>query len=256
MTEQHSAKRRRSVAILGATSTVARMIARNCARDGFDLILAAIEEDQLEEIAADIRVRSGVEVATLPLDATAFDTHPAFFEKCVAALGGPPGGVIVCFGYMADQTVAQSDWNATRLTIDINFTGAVSLLNLFANAFEERRSGFIAAISSAAGDRGRQSNYLYGAAKGALTRYLEGLRNRLYHANVHVTTVKPGFMDTKMTYGMNLPKALVASPEEAAEAIWAAIKQRRDTVYVLWFWRFIMLLVRHVPEAIFKRLRM
>ncbi len=249
-------KNRRSVVIVGATSTVAREIARLCAADGFDLILAAIEEEELAALARDIRVRSGVEVATLSFDATAFDTHPAFFESCRTALGRLPGGVIVCFGYMTDQQRTQNDWNATKLTIDINFTGVVSVLNLFANAFEERRSGFIAAISSAAGDRGRQSNYTYGAAKGALTRYLEGLRNRLYHSNVQVTTIKPGFMDTKMTQGMNLPKPLVASPEHAAELIWKAIKARKDTAYVIGIWRLIMLAVRHVPEVVFKRMKM
>jgi decaprenylphospho-beta-D-erythro-pentofuranosid-2-ulose 2-reductase len=247
---------KRSVVILGATSTVAREIARRCAADGFDLVLAAVEEDQLDEIAQDLRVRSEVEVATLPFDATAFDTHPAFFEECGTALGRLPGGVILCFGYMAEQERAQSDWATSKLTIDINFTGAVSILNLFADAYEQRRSGFIAAISSAAGDRGRQSNYLYGCAKAGLTRYLEGLRNRLYHSNVQVTTVKPGFMDTKMTRGLSLPKPLVASPEVAADAIWTAIKRGQDEVYVLWFWRFIMLLVRHVPETLFKRLKM
>lgn len=256
MTVQQRPTRRRSVAILGATSTVARVIARRCAADGFDLVLAALETDELDQIAADIRVRHDVEVVTLPFDAAAFDSHPAFFEQCRGALGGLPGGVIVAFGYMTDQKRTETDWDATKRTIDINFTGVVSILNLFAAAFEERRSGFIAAISSAAGDRGRQSNYTYGMAKGALTRYLEGLRNRLYPAHVQVTTVKPGFMDTKMTYGMNLPKPLVASPEQAADAIWTAIKQRKDTVYVLWFWRYIMLAVRHVPETVFKRLKM
>ena len=249
-------KSRRSVVILGATSTVARVIARECAKDGYDLVLAAIEADELEDVAADICARASVLCATLPFNACAFDTHEQFITRCQEVLGGLPSGVILCFGYMPDQTRAQADSHETRRTIDINFTGAVSVLELFASAFEKRRGGFIAALSSCAGERGRASNYAYGCAKAGLTAYLSGLRNRLYSSNVQVTTVKPGFMDTKMTYGMNLPKVLVASPEQAAAAMWNAIKARKDEVYVLWFWRYIMLVIRHIPEFIFKRLHM
>jgi decaprenylphospho-beta-D-erythro-pentofuranosid-2-ulose 2-reductase len=246
----------RSVVLIGATSTVARCIARECARDGYDLVLAAIEYDELEEIATDIRARSEVLCATLPFDACAPETHEQFAQDCQDALDGVPTGVILCAGYMPDQEKSQQNYEQTKATIDINFTGAASVLNAFANRFEARRSGFIAAISSCAGDRGRESNYTYGAAKAGLTAYLSGLRNRLFHSGVHVTTVKPGFMDTKMTYGMSLPKPLVASPEDAAVAIWDAIKKQKDEVYVLWFWRYIMLIIRHVPEFIFKRLHM
>lgn len=255
MTQQNKPARR-SVVILGATSSVARVIARKCAADGYDVVLAAMKEDQLDEIAQDIRVRYEVETHPLRFDATAYDTHEPFADACVEKLGRLPSGVILCFGYMTSQERAQTEWDAAKQMLEVNFVGAVSILNIFANRFEARRSGFIAAISSVAGDRGRMSNYLYGAAKGGLTRYLEGLRNRLFHANVQVTTIKPGFMDTKMTRGMNLPKPLVASPEAAADAIWRGIKAGKDTVYVLWFWRYIMLKIRHIPEAVFKRLKL
>jgi short-subunit dehydrogenase len=131
----------------------------------------------------------------------------------------------------------------------------VSLLEQFAARFEERGEGFIAAISSVAGDRGRQSNYIYGASKAGLSAYLEGLRNRLYHRGVHVTTIKPGFVDTKMTFG--LPGLfLVASPQQAAKAMYAAIVKKKNTAYVPWFWRYIMLIIRHVPDWQFKKMRM
>ncbi len=246
----------RSVVIIGATSTVAQYIARECARDGYDLVLAAIEQDELEEIATDIRARSEVRCVDLPFDACALETHEQFVQDCQDAIGGLPTGVILCFGYMSDQAKSQDSYEETRRTIDINFTGAASVLNVFANRFEARKSGFIAALSSCAGDRGRESNYTYGAAKAGLTAYLSGLRNRLYHSGIQVTTVKPGFMDTKMTYGMDLPKPLVASPEDAAIAIWDAVKRQKDEVYVLWFWRYIMLIIRHIPEFVFKRLHM
>jgi len=131
----------------------------------------------------------------------------------------------------------------------------VLALNLLANHFEQKHKGFIAVLSSVAGDRGRQSNYLYGSAKGGLTTYLQGLRNRLYHSGVHVVTVKPGFVDTRMVYGRpGLP--LVASPQAVARDVYRAVKSGRNVIYVPWFWRVIMALVGAVPEGLFKRLKM
>jgi hypothetical protein len=155
---------------------------------------------------------------------------------------------------MPVQAEAQADFDKARRAIDTNFTGAVSILERFAAVFETRQSGFIVALSSVAGDRGRQSNYIYGASKGGLTVYLEGLRNRLYKAKVQVLTVKPGFMDTKMTYGMPLPGPLVATPEQAARDIFRALRKGKDTVHVRFFWRYIMLIIRHIPEWQFKKM--
>ncbi len=141
--------------------------------------------------------------------------------------------------------------------MEINLTSAVVLLSLFANYLEDRRSGYLAVISSVAGDRGRQSNYTYGAAKAGLTAYLQGLRNRLYRSGVHVLTVKPGFVDTPMTHGrVNPDSPLVASPARVARDIDWAIRRRRNVIYTPWFWRPIMLAVRLVPEFVFKRLRL
>ena len=156
---------------------------------------------------------------------------------------------------MGVQVEVQSNLDAIRHTIDVNFTSAAVLLEQFAAYFAERRRGFLAVLSSVAGDRGRQSNYIYGASKAGLSAYLQGLRNRMYTLGVQVTTIKPGFMDTKMTFG--LPGLfLVASPEQAGRAIHQAIRKKKDVAYVPWFWRYIMLIIRHVPERIFKRMKM
>jgi short-subunit dehydrogenase len=161
---------------------------------------------------------------------------------------------VLCFGYLADQQQAQKDFALARRTLDVNLTAAVSILELAADYFEERRRGFICALSSVAGDRGRQSNYIYCAAKAGLTVYLQGLRQRLARAGVQVTTVKPGFVDTRMTFG-KAGLFLVATPEQAARGIVRAIRKKRDCAYVPGFWRWIMLVVRAIPECIFKRLR-
>lgn len=244
------------VIILGSASTVARAIAHRFAGAGHDLVLADFDHRENERIAADVRIRFETGCYATPFDALAFDTHDKFVEDCEVLLGAPPEGVILCFGYMTEQEVCQQDFVKARRTIDTNFTGAVSVLERFASVFEARGSGWIAGISSVAGDRGRQSNYIYGASKAALSCYLAGLRNRLWHSGVHVLTIKPGFMDTKMTYGMPLPAPLVASPSQAAAEIYGAITRRRDVAYIRYFWRYIMLIIRAIPEGRFKRLKL
>ncbi len=244
----------RAVVILGSASTAARYIAHEFAREGYSLALADFDHWENERIAADVRTRFDVPVYALQFDAMAFDSHARFVENCERELGMPPEGVVLCFGFMAEQKDAQADFAIARRTIDTNFTGAVSILEHYAVQFERRGGGFIAAISSVAGDRGRKANYIYGASKSGLSAYLEGLRNRLHASKVAVITLKPGFMDTKMSYGMPLPAPLVASPAQAAKVIHTAIKKRKNTAYVLWFWRYIMWIIRHIPEWQFKKM--
>ncbi len=252
MAEQQLASH--SVVILGGASTAARAIAHEFARAGYSLVLADFDEAENALIAADVRVRFGVPCHALPFDATAYDTHEAFLGQCREALGGLPEGVVLCFGFMAEQKDAEADFEIARRTLDTNLTGAVSILERFAREFEVRKSGFLTVLSSVAGDRGRKANYIYGASKGGLTVYLQGLRNRLHGANVQVTTVKPGFMDTKMTYGMDLPGPLTASPEQAARDIFKAVTKRKDEAHVLWMWRYIMLIIKSIPEWQFKKM--
>jgi short-subunit dehydrogenase len=245
------------VLILGSTSGIARALCHILAKRGCALILAGRNREELEKDAANLRLRHAAPVEVEPFDALKFEEHPAFFDRCTAHFGGELDGVVLCHGYLPDQTQAQRDGVEARRTIDVNLTSAVSLLNLAANYFEPRRKGYIAAISSVAGDRGRQSNYIYGAAKAGLTAYLQGLRNRLFHAGVHVLTINPGFTDTPMTRGKVNPKSpLVASPERVARDIDRGIRKRRNVLYTPWFWRPIMAIVRSVPEFVFKRLKM
>ena len=162
---------------------------------------------------------------------------------------------MLCSGFMDEQAAAQSDPEVARRTMDINLTASVLVLEPFAAHLESKGSGFIAGVSSVAGDRGRMSNYLYGASKAGFTAYLSGLRNRLYHAGVSVTTIKPGFIDTKMTWG--LPGLfLVAHPRSAALAMVEAIERKKSVVYVPWFWRYIMLIIRSIPEWQFRRMKL
>ena len=244
-----------TVLILGATSGIARAVGAEFASHNYNLILAGRNPEELQVLATDLRLRYRVQAETLLFDILEFQKAESTLQSYLDRLGTELEGVILCIGYLGDQQIAQSDPEEARRILDSNYTGCVLALNVIANHFEKRKSGFICGISSVAGDRGRQSNYLYGSAKAGLSAYLQGLRNRLYHANVRVITVKPGFVDTRMTFGRpNL--FLVASPQAVARGIFAAIRSGKDEVYLPWFWRFIMLVIRSVPEGIFKKLRM
>jgi decaprenylphospho-beta-D-erythro-pentofuranosid-2-ulose 2-reductase len=242
-----------AVLVLGATSAIARATAVSFAARGDALYLASRDEEELRRIAADLRLRYGVEVHYGLFDAEATDTHEAFFNT-VAAVLPELSGVVLAFGYLGDQQAAR-DFMVGAKVIACNFTGAVSILSLCANYFETLQRGFIIGIASVAGDRGRQSNYVYGAAKGALSLFLQGLRNRLHASGVRVITIKPGFVDTAMTYG--LPGLfLVVSPQSLGERIVAALGKPADVVYLPWFWRYIMLVIKLIPESIFKRMKL
>ncbi|WP_461833464.1 SDR family oxidoreductase, partial [Desulfothermus sp.] len=188
--------------ILGANSDIAKATAHRFAKEGYNLYLASRDIEKLEVIARDIEVRYKVKVKPLYFDALDYLSHQRFYES----LHPRPKGVVCAVGYLGNQIKAQSDFEEAKKIIGTNFTGCVSILNIIANDFEKRKYGFIVGISSVAGDRGRKSNYIYGSAKAAFTTYLSGLRNRLFKTGVHVITVKPGFVQTKMTQGMNLPK--------------------------------------------------
>jgi short-subunit dehydrogenase len=152
--------------------------------------------------------------------------------------------------------LVRTDFSEAQKTIDVNFTGMVSILNIVASDFEARGEGAIAAVSSVAGDRGRQSNYIYGSAKAGLTTYLAGLRNRLAKKGVHVMTVKPGFCRTKMTENLELPGALTAEPEQVADAVFRGMNNKSNVIYTLWMWRWVMLIIKHIPEFMFKKMGM
>ena len=238
------------ILIIGAKSDIAKATAREYAKHGYDLYLAARNVSELEEFANDVTVRTQRAVKILELDILDYKSHQSFYDQ----LEEKPLGVISAIGYLGEQEKAQSDFEEAQQIMDTNYTGVVSLFNIIADDFEKRKSGFMVGISSVAGDRGRKSNYIYGSAKAALTTYLSGLRNRLYDAQVHVLTVKPGFVATKMTEGMDLPEKLTAQPEEVAEDIYNAQQKNKNVLYTKWIWKWMMLIIKMIPEWMFKRM--
>ena len=247
--------RRGTVLVIGATSAIARAAAAEMARQGHALVLAARDAEEARAVAADLAMRHGVRARSVALDALEFDTHAAVLGEVLRAEGDALEGALLAVGYTGDADAARSDFAEARRIIDVNFTACVSLLTVLAEHFERRRGGWLCVISSVAGDRGRQSNYVYGAAKGGLTVFLQGLRNRLHHAGVRVITVNPGFVDSRMTFGKTGP-LLTAAPETVARGIRRAIQDGADVVYLPGFWRPVMLAIRAIPEALFKRMRL
>lgn len=244
----------RRVLVVGATSAIATETARIYATGGARLFLAARDPDRLEAVAADLRVRGAASVETALLDVSDHRRCEDVVEQAWAALGGLDVA-LVAHGVLPDQPRCQASAAEAIRSLDVNLLSAVALLTPLANRFEAARAGCIAVISSVAGDRGRQSNYVYGTAKGGLDRFLQGLRNRLHPAGVAVVTLKPGFVDTPMTAA--IPKnPLFASPRRVGRAVHRAIEARRSVAYIPWFWRPIMCLIRGMPESIFKRLRL
>ncbi len=241
-----------SVLILGAASDMAVAIARKFASDKYDIILAGRDLDFLATLQKDIEIRYGVKVFAEKFDALDYQSHQTFYENLFLK----PSITITVFGYLGEQKKAMDDWNESSKIIATNYTAAVSILNIVAKDYAEKKRGIIVGISSVAGERGRQSNFIYGSAKAGFTAYLSGLRNYLYHTGVSVITVLPGFVYTKMTADLSLPKMLTAKPEEVADVVKKAVDNKNNTVYVKWFWRWIMLIIKLIPEPIFKKMKM
>lgn len=240
------------ILILGATSDMAYATAREFAGKGWGLILAARSLDRLQVLKGDLEARYQVPVHAVAFEAADFSTHQQFFDE----LPEVPEATAVFFGYLGEQQKAQADWQEAKQIIDANYTGAVSILNIIANAYEARKQGSIIGVSSVAGERGRKSNYIYGSAKAGFTAYLSGLRNRLYSSGVHVLTVKPGFVATRMTENLNLPKPLTASPEQVGKSIYKAFVKKKNIIYVLPVWQVIMQNIRMIPEPVFKKMNL
>jgi NADP-dependent 3-hydroxy acid dehydrogenase YdfG len=235
----------RKVLLLGAMSGVARALIPELRRAGWEPVLAARDPDRLETVAG------AAGLARYRFDAVDFDAHAAFVAGVTAA--HDLDGVLIAFGVMHPQAAAERDWHLARAMIDTNFAGAVSVLNLLAPWFEARGQGFIGVITSVAGDRGRKRNALYGATKAGLNTYLAGLRHRLAPRGVLVQTIKLGPTDTPMNRGLAVPVPLTPAPV-AARLILRALRRRRAVVYVPGRWRWIMLVIRLLPDALLRRL--
>lgn len=237
------------VLILGAGSDIARATARAFAAKGCAIQLAARNPERLAADKADLETRHGVAVSLHAVDALAVESHAGFVD----GLPELPMVAVCAVGLMGDQEANAADMTRAALIFRSNFEGPASLLGVLANRMEARGSGTLVGISSVAGERGRASNYVYGSAKAGFTAYLSGLRNRLAKRGVHVVTVLPGFVDTKMTEGMDLPKPLLAQPEEVGRAIVGAVERGRDVIHVRRIWWLVMAIIKAIPEGIFKK---
>jgi decaprenylphospho-beta-D-erythro-pentofuranosid-2-ulose 2-reductase len=240
--------------VVGATSAIAQAISRELANRGARLFLAGRSRERLAVIAADLAVRSGREVGSFCLDLNEFDRHREMLDAARDAMG-EVNAVVIAHGTLPDQKQCEASAEKTVAEFTTNALSTIALLTVVANEFEAAGKGLIVVLSSVAGDRGRQSNYLYGAAKGAVTIFLQGLRNRLARTGVRVVTVKPGFVDTPMTAQFK-KNFLWASPESVARDIVRHIERGKEVIYVPRFWRYVMLLIRAIPERWFKRLKL
>ena len=244
------ADRRATALVIGATADIGRAIARRLADGGWTLQIAARDPARLEREAQDLRVRTGVTVTAHRCDV--LEDHGG--ASMLNALDPLPDIAVCVVGLLGNQAETQRNPATAERVMRTNYVGPVLLMGMLAERFERRGSGVLVGLSSVAGDRGRAANYIYGSAKAGITAFLSGLRNRLAGSGVHVVTVKPGFVRTRMTDGMNLPAGLTAEPEEVAAAVVKAIHRRRDVVYVPRIWRLVMLIFGAVPERFFKRI--
>ncbi|MBS1949083.1 MAG: SDR family oxidoreductase [Bacteroidetes bacterium] len=241
-----------TVLVLGATSDIAMAIAKKFAANHYAIQLAGRNTEQLKPLQSDIHVRYNIQCTIHSFDALAFSSHKAFFGSLT-----PMPDITVCvFGAMENEDNAFDDFESAHRMIDTNYTGAVSILNIAAKYYSSQKQGLIVGISSVAGERGRQSKLIYGSAKAAFSAYLAGLRNKLFKDNIHVVSIKPGFVYTKMTEELQLPKLLTAQPSEVANAVYNAVQKKKNTVYVKWMWRWIMLIIRNIPEFQFKKMNL
>jgi decaprenylphospho-beta-D-erythro-pentofuranosid-2-ulose 2-reductase len=244
----------KKVIVLGATSAIARSTVLLLSARGTSLYLVGRDAGRLEAVAQEARSRGASHVETEAMDLDDLARHEALVERAAAALGGLDGALLA-HGILGNQEAAQRSYAEAEKVLRTNFLSAVSLLTPLANRFEAQKAGTLVVISSVAGDRGRQSNYVYGASKGALNVFLQGLRNRLARSGVAVVTVKPGFVDTPMTAGMK-KNALFATPDTVARGIVRAADARKDEVYLPGFWGPIMFAIRGIPERVFKRMKL
>lgn len=234
-----------SILILGATSSIARACCEVFASRQCRLFLASRNVTELECLASDLRIRFNIEVDYAFFDITQLDSHEIFFKKLIDKMGVIDGLV------MAVGLIDKLNYQKVIVT---NFTGPISFFELFVKYLAIQKKGFIIGLSSVAGDRGRKPNYVYGASKAALTTYLQGLRNNLYPSKIQILTIKLGLIDTKMVFGGKYPLYLAANPKKTAIKIIQALDKGKESVYIPGIWRIVMLIIRLIPEKIFKRL--
>lgn len=259
MTEQQAevavSEELHSIVIFGASSAVGQEVARLHAQRGEHLILLARNEQALATVQEDVQARGAKSAQTLQADLADMSAHSALHDR-IRRLDAKPARYYVFYGVLPDQKETQESAEAALAAINTNFNSVVSLLTPIVGQMEQQRSGELVTVSSVAGDRGRQSNYTYGAAKGGLSLWMQGVRNRLSDAGCTVLNVKPGFIDTPMTADIEKGGPLWAQPADVAQDIVKAADKGKSEIYTPWFWRVIMLIIKGIPEFIFKKLKL
>ena len=244
----------RRVLILGATSGIAQIVSRCFAAEHARLFLVARDLEKLQTLTDDLKIRGAESVETCAANLTDDSSFSLIISKSVAVWGGLDAALIA-HGTLPDQMSVENDPALLRNSIEVNYVSAVSLLMQLGKAFENQRSGVLAVIGSVAGDRGRHSNYVYGSAKAGLATFVAGLRLRLAAANVQVVLIKPGWVSTPMT--AHLPQNfLFASAEQVGRGVYQAIISPRPIVYLPWYWKWIMRMIRSLPETVFAKLNL
>lgn len=244
----------RKVLVAGATSAIAQAAARVWAARGDALYLVARDADRMDAVRSDLLARGASRVEMRTADFDDVGELPVLANEAWAAMGGFDVA-LVAYGVLLDSQVCRDDPLEAARQVHTNLVSPAALLAALAMRFEAQGSGTIAVIGSVAGDRGRQSNYVYGASKGGLEVYADGLRHRLAARGVNVLVVKPGFVDTPMT--RDFPKGpLWASPAKVGADIVRAVDKRKGTIYTPWFWYGIMAIVRNVPRGVLHRTRL
>ncbi len=243
------------ILVIGATSAIATACCRLWAEQGHEFFLVARDAEKLQQTAQDLEARGAKSVNSFTMDVLDTPQHALMLQQCIST-HRQIDIALVAHGTLPDQTACEQDAELALQEFSINGSSVISLLSLLAEQFTLQRCGSLAVISSVAGDRGRPSNYLYGSAKAAVSAFCEGLHARLFKIGVHVITIKPGFVDTPMTQGLTLPKVLVVPPEYVAKQIVSAINNKKAVLYTPRFWALIMLIIRSIPNFIFKRLNL
>lgn len=240
------------ILILGATSTLAHETAKLFARDGASMVLVARSAAKLQAVRDDLNVRGAREIETIIADLSDVTHHQEIVEATLKPFAGLDM-VLVAYGTLGDQQVSEQNADVAVREFTNNATSTISLLTLLTTVFEQQGKGCIAVISSVAGDRGRQSNYVYGAAKAAVTVFLQGLRNRMAKRGVTIITLKPGMVDTPMTAHMR-KGPLFADAGAVGQGIYQAMLKQKDVVYLPGYWRYVMWIIKSIPEPIFKKM--
>ena len=244
--------KKETVLIIGAQSDIAKSLAKKFAENNYDLILTARNIDQLKTQSTDLKVRYSIDIDIHEFNILTSNNYENFFKN----LKKIPAITICAIGFLGEQKENEKKFDLRSEVLKVNYEGPVNIISEIANIYEDQGFGTIIGISSVAGDRGKSSNYIYGSAKAGFTTFLSGLRNRLAKKNVHVLTVLPGTVYTKMTIGQNLPKLFTSTPDKVASDIYNGFVKKKNIIYTMGIWRIIMLIIKLIPEEIFKKLKL